>query len=145
MIEGVAIGLITAAILAVCAWAWTKRAVVTGAWKRRTARRQSEKAAADNLLLEQRRQEVKARATALKERIALSKSGGDPVIVSFTYGPDFYHFRGLESYKRQLPNYPGAFRTSSWHPFKGRLLSDWTRAELDEWLASHPEPATVDG
>lgn len=83
------------------------------------------------------RQSILGHATDEGIRVAVARTGNNPMVVTYTTGPPVYFFTSLDAYRREL----GARRVdpdyASWGRTPPLIVQEWTGDQCREWLADN--------
>jgi hypothetical protein len=135
VVVGVLSSVIAALLLAALGLVWRHRrriAMMPGAaWRRMRAKAPARK-------LGRLRQRVLDRADEAGIALAVSASGGDPQVVTWSDGsPDSYYCRDLARYRGALQSGRAPLANSFWNSEPPTPIGAWSQATLEIWLAEH--------
>ena len=98
----------------------------------------SESGSADDVAgVGQLRQSVLDRATAGGLRVAVSRSGVNPMTVAYTAGPSVHFYSSLDAFRRDIDARAVDPEYASWGRRAPLVIAEWSAAECRDWLSDH--------
>lgn len=136
VVLGVIAGVVVLGLLAL-ALAGRRRAVSRPRASQARARPAEQPPAEKDSDVRQLRQSVVDRATADGIRLPLTRSGRNPMIVTYTAGRPVHFYASLDAYRRDLDAQSVDPDYASWGRAAPLVVAEWSGDECREWLADN--------